>query len=94
MATTHVPHAVTREERFHAGNPGTPNRLNEIEGARGETMGLDKKTGSAMHDTPVSSKGRQMPDRDIISKAGEVARELQTQGNGEGFPKGGAMDDR
>jgi hypothetical protein len=41
--------------------------------------------GEQTHDSPVPTEGRQMPHKDITTKAQEVASEMHRHGEGDGF---------
>ena len=86
----HTAHKVaqTKSERHVQGNPHNPH--SQPEGQRGETMNL-KEVAPGKSSTQVVARDRQMPDKDITSKAQEVASELHTHGEGEGFPGSGTM---
>jgi hypothetical protein len=89
--TDHISHSQPKERRYHGEHGDTVGGLNGVDSRDGSTMDLDARPSSAPKDSPVPTRDRQMPDKDIISKAGEVARELQRHGDGEGFRAGGVV---
>ena len=53
-------------------------------------LGDVNKSAQTM-DSPVPEHGRQMPHKEIVTKAAEVAGAIHSVGDGEGFGGGGVM---
>jgi hypothetical protein len=88
--TSHVA-SQTKSGRHLSGNPHNPMSWQDGK-ETSAVMGLDRDRPTA--DSPVPPRDRQLPDKNIVTKAQEVASEINKHGEGEGFPHGGTMAER
>jgi hypothetical protein len=84
--TSRVSQSAVRTEHYPRGGEG--GEVNSHPEGRGVLGDLNK--AQQTRDSPVPMRDRQMPDKDITSKAQEVAAALH-HSEGEGFPGGGVL---
>jgi hypothetical protein len=91
ISSEHKPQSAVREEHYphggvSAGSKGGNRNEREGHGVLGDLNRSNQTT-----DSPVREHNREMPDKEIVTKAQEVAGMLHKHGEGEGFPGGGVL---